>query len=144
MRLSQAAVLLLVAASAAVSAQTANDSPNKLALESAAPITVQFNGVLLSEALYRLGRRAGVSVALAPDVKDTRVEATFINSGFEDALVMVVTGECLTYKVIGERSVLVTKSPTGGKRKARGPSVSVWPNCSDGYVPPGTASGLAR
>ena len=131
------AIVVWIAATGAASAQGQATAPQALNLEFSRPITVDFKDIRLSQALRVLGRAAGVKISLAPDVDDVRVvEAMFVNVSFEDAFNSIVRGECLAYKVTGPRSVVVTTASSGGKSKAHGPRVIVWPNCTDDYVPP--------
>jgi hypothetical protein len=131
------AIAVLIAAAATASAQDRTTAAPALNIEFSRPITVRFADIRLSQALRDLGRVAGVKVTLAPNVEDARLrELMFVSAAFEDVFAAIVGGECLAYKITGLRSILVTRSPSGGKSNAHGPRAITWPDCADGYVPP--------
>jgi hypothetical protein len=112
-------------------------------------ITIHRSHISFSRALGDLGGKVGIDIALAPDVADVHLnELLYVNAAFEDVFVRIVHGQCLDYKITGPRSIVVTRSHSGGRSKASGPRAITWPDCAAGYVAPAppeiTSNGLQR
>lgn len=126
---------IAIAAAAATSAQGPREP--SLQLDVIPSVTASLSDVRLSTALDVLGREAGVSITLAPDVADVTIrELKFVKVAFQDAFVQLVHGACLDYAITGTRSILITRPRSGGKSEVRGPRAIVWPDCSADYTPP--------
>jgi hypothetical protein len=136
MRMAVALTVVIVSVTAAASGQgPRNSSPPSPG--GGPSVTVRYSDVSLSRALRDLGQRVGLEIVLAPTVADARLsESLYVNAAFEDVFVNVIHGQCLAYRITGPRSIVVTRSQSGGKSNASGPRVVTWPDCADGYVAP--------
>jgi hypothetical protein len=75
-------------------------------------ISMQFDGVALSDGVMTLGKLAGVAVQIAPEVKDLLQKTKFVTekflyTTFEAMLAKMVVYVGLTYKVIDDHTVLI-------------------------------------
>ena len=88
------------------------DSPTLRPELAKTAVRIQFDGIVLSDAIMTLGKLAGVAIQIAPEVKDILQNTKFVTekfkyATFEGMLATMVVYAGLTYKTIDDHTVLI-------------------------------------
>jgi type II secretory pathway component GspD/PulD (secretin) len=75
------------------------------------PITLRFENAQLANVLSFLSKASGIQIGVTPDVTlpTDPINVNFSNAKFVDVFKLLVTGANLSYNVIDEKTVLITK-----------------------------------
>jgi type II secretory pathway component GspD/PulD (secretin) len=83
---------------------------SKLAVNSE-PITFRFQNAQLADVLSFLSKASGIQIGVTPDVilPTDPINVNFSNAKFVDVFKLLVTGASLSYNVVDEKTVLITR-----------------------------------
>ena len=93
-----------------VAGQTRQTDLSKLTPNSE-PVTIRFQNAQFIDVISFLGQASGIQIRLAPDVNVPKEPLTinFANAKFANVFNFLVTAAYLSYTVVDEKTVLITK-----------------------------------